>query len=140
GRRTRAARGALVAAAAAAGLAFSAATVAQQAVWKDSLSLWDAVIEREPLPLAFAYHNRAVALARGGRIGEAIADYGRANAIDPGDARVLVNRGLLLVQTGRIGDAVADFRAACDLGNDFACRAAEVYRAGGAPFPGRPRD
>jgi len=123
----------LAAATAASFLALASLSIRQTAVWKDSVSLWSAVIEREPTPPAFAYYNRAAAFQESGRTREALADYGRALALDPESQRYFINRGLLLLRIGRIGAAVADFQSACRLGNDFGCQAARLYQPAGAP-------
>ncbi len=119
-------------------LTLATLTVRQTAIWKDSVNLWSAVIGRVPVPLAFFFYNRAIAYRESGRVSEAIDDYGRAIALDPGDERTWVNRGLLYVQTGRPGPAAADFTAACALGNDFGCKAAQFYGTRAASGGNRP--
>lgn len=124
-----AARAALAVAVAGALLALAALTVRQTRLWKDSITLWSAVIDREPAPPVLSFYNRALAYQESGRIPEALADYGKAIELDAADNRYFVNRGLLLAQTGRIGAAAADFEAACRLGDDFGCKAAQLYRS-----------
>ncbi len=59
--------------------------------------------------LLFAYNNRANAQGALGGPEAAIADYGRALALDPNYVNALYNRGSLYMELGRLELAIADF-------------------------------
>lgn len=60
----------------------AAASVAQQAHWRNSEALWDRVLSLDPA-CATALVNRGTALAAAGRIAEAEESFARAEASDP---------------------------------------------------------
>jgi hypothetical protein len=62
---------------------FSALTIIQIGVWRNSVTLWDYVIEREPRPVAFAYNNRGVARNGEGVYDLALHDFNMAVAVKP---------------------------------------------------------
>ncbi|MFQ5737212.1 MAG: tetratricopeptide repeat protein [Thermodesulfobacteriota bacterium] len=86
-------------------------TVRQQAVWKDSITLWSPVIRKYPA-FAAAYGSRALGYEELGRRREALADYSKAIELDPGSVKALNNRGNLYLKEGRFDDAARDFVAA----------------------------
>ncbi|MDB5440079.1 MAG: hypothetical protein JWM33_2506, partial [Caulobacteraceae bacterium] len=59
-----------------------------------------------------AYYNRAAAYKADGDLTRAIADYGSALNLNPGDAEVLNNRGTAYSAQGDYPRAIADFDAA----------------------------
>jgi tetratricopeptide (TPR) repeat protein len=69
---------------------------------------------------AYAHYCRANAYARLGRYAEAVADYSRAAALDPKDARIWQNRGVIYLMTGQPDKAVADCSRAIGLNPQFA--------------------
>lgn len=79
--------------------------------WERAVDRFSRAVEQEP-DLAAAHYNRALALARLGRPGEALAGYDRAAALTPDDADIFNNRGLLLLDTGETARARADFERA----------------------------
>jgi len=86
-------------------------TVGQIGVWKDSMDLWNYVIEKEPATY-FAYNNRGTVLYNKGRIDEAIEDYKRALSLNPGYAKSHYNLGLALFEKGWVDQAIEEYRIA----------------------------
>ncbi|MEJ2697626.1 MAG: tetratricopeptide repeat protein [Candidatus Sulfobium sp.] len=95
-------------------LFLSVMTVKQISVWRNSITLWDYVIEREP-SVAFAYNNRGVARMDEGANGIALRDFNTAIALKPGYAPAYYNRGLAHDNEGTYGEAIRDFTKAISL-------------------------
>lgn len=89
--------------------AFIALSVKQIGIWRNSLHLWDYVIEHEPADASIAYYNRAHAFREHGRLDRAIADYDMVLALSPSDYKAHYERGMLFEQSGQIDKAVADY-------------------------------
>ena len=66
------------------------------------------------------FYNRALAYAAFGRHEQALQDYDRALAIDPGHADAALNRGVLHLRQNRLNRAATDLRLALQLGADAA--------------------
>ena len=58
-------------------------TVEQIGMWKDDITFWSYVIEKEPYSASFVYNNRGIAFDKMGRFDKAIADF--QNDCDLGD-------------------------------------------------------
>jgi tetratricopeptide (TPR) repeat protein len=81
--------------------------------------------------LSAAHYNRGIAQWRKGQreranagpvsdaYEQALADYARAIALDPGDARPFVNRGIVHYEQGRFASAIADYDQALRLQPDL---------------------
>jgi tetratricopeptide (TPR) repeat protein len=86
-------------------------TVEQTRRWKDDLTLWTYVIDKESTRVLIAYYNRGLAYARTGRIPEAIEDFNMVIALNyQEDSQSYINRGLAFYQVGQIERAIADLR------------------------------
>ncbi len=96
------------------------ATVRQTGRWRNSLTLWNYVIDREPGRVPVAYFNRGEAHAEAGDLQAALADYDWAIRLLPGYAEAYRNRGLVLGRKGDYQGAIADYRRALDLRPDDA--------------------
>ena len=96
------------------------ATVRQTGRWRNSLTLWNYVIDREPGRVPVAYFNRGEAYAEAGDLDAALADYDWAIRLLPGYAEAYRNRGLVLGRKGDYQGAIADYRRALDLRPDDA--------------------
>ncbi|MEV0624485.1 tetratricopeptide repeat protein [Nonomuraea wenchangensis] len=72
-----------------------------------------------PIHRLVLYANRAQLLAMTGRPEEALADYGRAIAADPGYPDYYLDRGNLLHRLGRPAEALADYEAVMRLSPPF---------------------
>ncbi|MEV0973427.1 tetratricopeptide repeat protein [Microtetraspora glauca] len=68
--------------------------------------------EAHPLHRMVLFANRAQLLARSGRNADALRDFDRAIAIDPGFPDHYLDRGNLLLAMGRPDDALADYETA----------------------------
>ncbi|HOI56417.1 MAG TPA: tetratricopeptide repeat protein [Phycisphaerae bacterium] len=94
-------------------------TVGQQAVWRDSFSLWHRVVSAYPR-CAAAYVNLGRACHDAGDRDAAIQWYRRAIAVDPRSVEAEANLGILLVQAGRVDEAVSHLTRALELNPEWA--------------------
>jgi protein O-mannosyl-transferase len=92
----------------------SSATVNQTAIWKNSLSLWTYVIEKDPT-VSLAYNNRGLTYDDMGQFDKAIEDFDKAIMLDPSDHKAYTNRGMLYGKMGRFDKAIEDFEKAIAL-------------------------
>jgi tetratricopeptide (TPR) repeat protein len=90
-------------------------TVRQIGVWKDSFSLWDAVIEAAPDRVPFAYNNRGLAFREAGMPEQALKDFDRAIALDQRYADAYTSRGWTYEALGRTDLALEDYARAIEL-------------------------
>jgi hypothetical protein len=96
-------------------LPLGAATIRQIDVWRDSITLWTAAIERESVPVSLAFYNRGLAYAAAGHSDRAAADYDRAIALDPGYYKARNNRGVLFADAGDFARAVEQYTRAIEI-------------------------
>jgi tetratricopeptide (TPR) repeat protein len=101
---------------------FFAQTYARTQVWKDGLSLWTDVIDRNP-SVAVAYNNRGGTLMLEKRYEEALADYNKAIELRADFYDAYNNRGILLSDLQRKQEALADYNKAIQ----FDSSKAEVF-------------
>jgi tetratricopeptide (TPR) repeat protein len=111
--------GGIVAAIAVAG-SLSYLTIQQIGIWKDGLSLWDYVIEKEPLQVPHAYNNRGAILLGKGLISEATEHFQIAIKLEPGYADAYNNLCLAFKSKGLYGKAIEQCRTAIGLKPDYA--------------------
>jgi hypothetical protein len=101
-------------------------TFQQIGIWKNGIDLWTYVIKKEPERVLFAYYSRGHAFSKAGQYKEAIEDYSKVIALNYKEySQVFVDRGLTYLKVGQAELALVDFRKACDLGDDFGCKAAQ---------------
>lgn len=81
-------------------------TVRQTGVWRNNLTFWNYILEREPDKLPFAYNNRGLVLQEMGQYEKASEDYRRAIALQPFDPYPYINLGAVYRKTGRTGEAI----------------------------------
>jgi tetratricopeptide (TPR) repeat protein len=97
-------------------LSFVAVTINQIPVWKNSVSLWSAVIEKEPERIPTAYVNRGWAFQTMKRYDKAIADYDMAIKLAPqSSALAYNNRGIAYKDLGQYDRAEQDLDTATRL-------------------------
>ncbi len=96
-------------------LLFSIITFARTQVWKDSISLWDDVLEQYPYASA-ALINRGNAWQEKEKFIQAIGDYNLAIKYEPGAADAYMNRGLANYKMANTAEALSDFDMAISLG------------------------
>lgn len=82
-------------------------TVDQIVIWKNSITLLTAVIDKEP-ELPFAYNNRGNAYRSKGQLEKAMQDFDRAVSLDPSYYRAYNNRGAVYSEMGRLDKAMED--------------------------------
>ncbi|MDP2886614.1 MAG: tetratricopeptide repeat protein [Ignavibacteria bacterium] len=80
-------------------------------VWKDSLTLWNDVLQQYT-GLAVGYNNRGLAYADQLKFREAIDDYNAGLALESDDWRLLFNRANALRELGAYPQAVAEYNSA----------------------------
>lgn len=89
-------------------------TFRQCDVWKDSLNLWNAVINQNSQS-SIAYNNRGNTYNRLELLDEALADYNQAILLNNNDALAYNNRGIIYYKKGLCARAIDDFNAALEL-------------------------
>jgi tetratricopeptide (TPR) repeat protein/uncharacterized protein YhhL (DUF1145 family) len=105
-------------------------TVNQIHIWKDSFTLWNYVIERQPLRVPLAYTNRGLAFMNMGRLERAIEDYDQVIALDANDYKAYANRGVAFDKLGQLDKALANMDKAIALNPVFF----EAYNDRGSVF------
>ena len=96
----------------------SYATLRQIGIWKDGITLWNYVIEKEPLKVPRAYINAGFALLDKGRTDEAIVFLQTAIHLDPANANAHHNLGVAYKSKGLYNKAIEQFLAALSLKPD----------------------
>ena len=90
-------------------LSMSYLTGRQIGVWKNNLTLWNSIIEKEPGKISSAYLNRGNVFDSMGQSGRAIADYSEAIALKPFWAEAYYSRGIEFGKTGQSARAIMDY-------------------------------
>ena len=93
---------------------FSLLTVRQIGRWRDSVTLWSYVIEREGHRVPTAYNNRGVMYAELQEGPLALTDFNTAIDLEPNPLSYN-NRGRVYRSQGRLQEAYADYTAAVEL-------------------------
>jgi hypothetical protein len=93
-------------------------TLRQIGIWKDGITLWRYVIEKEPLKVPLAYNNGGFALMDKGRIDEAIEYFQIAIRLDPTYEKAFNNLGLAYKSKGLYDKAAEEFMTALRLKPD----------------------
>ncbi len=103
-------------------------TFKQIRIWQNDITLWTHVIDRESTKAILAYLNRGNAFARAGRYPEAIEDFSTVITWNyREDSQLYITRGLAYYQLGRMDLAARDLNRACELGDDFGCKAKQYF-------------
>jgi tetratricopeptide (TPR) repeat protein len=111
----RLANGVGMAAAAAAFLALSALTVVQIRTWKDSMSVFDAILANPARRSPMVLFHRGVAQQKAGRVGSAIEDYTEAISLFPPYHEAYFARATAYERLGRLDRALEDYGRAISL-------------------------
>jgi tetratricopeptide (TPR) repeat protein len=90
-------------------------TVRQTAIWRNSISLWTYVIEKEPERIPLAYNNRGMVFYKAGMFDRALADFDQAIGMDPEYAKAYYNRGSTYDTMGQLDKAIVDYRKTISL-------------------------
>ncbi len=88
-------------------------TIRQEAVWKNSVTLWSSVIEHTPRFIR-AYYDRGAAYLAAGNYRDAIADLNHTIKLTPFE-EAYNKRGLAYKEAGDYEDAVRDFSKAIEM-------------------------
>ncbi len=107
-----------IAAAAAVFVSLSYVTLKQISVWRNGITLWSYVIEKEPLKVPRAYNNGGLALMERGRIDEALDYFHTAVRLDPANASAFNNLGLAYKTKGMFDEAIEQFQKALSISPD----------------------
>jgi Tfp pilus assembly protein PilF len=83
-------------------------TLQQISVWKNSMVLWNYVIEAGTPFNPLAYNNRGHVYRDRGEFDKAVSDYSVAITQEPAQAEYLVSRGVALCEKGALEQAMAD--------------------------------
>jgi len=99
-------------------LFFSSQTYGLCKEWKDGMTLWTHVIEKDPT-IPGAYNNRGLVYLDQGNIPLARKDFDDAIRLQPDFAYAYYNRGLTYMQTGSADAEVRDYTKAISLRADY---------------------
>ncbi|MBM4140031.1 MAG: tetratricopeptide repeat protein [Nitrospira sp.] len=95
-----------------------AMTIKQISIWKDSVTLWNSVIERFPDD-ADAYFSRANAYAILGKYSESLRDLDKALDLNPGYLQAYLNRANVYDLLGKYKEALKDLEKAIKLNPNY---------------------
>jgi hypothetical protein len=90
-------------------ISISYLTFEQISIWKNTLSLWTYVIEKEPERVPIAYMNRGKVYYQMGQLNKAMEDYDKAVTLKPFDSNYYHNRGLIFAEMRQFDKAIADY-------------------------------
>jgi len=110
-------------------VAFTLLTISQNAVWHDSVSLWEMVLMRDPAN-ADAYNNLGIACAEAGDYAGAEALFKQALALRPYYPSASNNLANLYRVTGRYEEALKELQKAMDLTTDIVYSASAYMNMG----------
>jgi len=100
-------------------LFLSVTTYARCDVWKDSMTLWNNVLEQFP-NVGMALNNRGNIYGKErGDLDRAMADFNRSIQYDPGYENAYVDRGIVYCLRGRFDLAIPDFNKALEMKSDY---------------------
>jgi hypothetical protein len=90
-------------------------TIRQSEIWKDPITLWTYVIEREPTSVPGAYVDRGRAFHMRGQLNKAIKDLDMALLLNPFSVNAYYERGTIFLEIDQFGRAVFDLDRAINL-------------------------
>jgi hypothetical protein len=90
-------------------ISISHLTIEQISIWRNTLSLWSYVIEKEPERVPIAYMNRGKVYYQMGQLNKAMEDYDKAVTLKPFDPNYYHNRGLIFAEMRQFDKAIADY-------------------------------
>ena len=98
----------------------SYSTVTQIGVWKNSVTLWNYTVRKEPSSHPIVYRSLGLALIDEGRIDEAIANFQIALSKSPYYVKAHSGLGLAYEKAGRLEEAIEQYQIAVNLAPDDA--------------------
>jgi tetratricopeptide (TPR) repeat protein len=102
----------------AASLLLATGTYQRNHTWKDAVTLWADVVDKNPLE-SRAQFNLGLALQHRKRNGKAIQHYRESARLDPNDSEVHINWGVILEGQEHFGEAVTHYREALRIKPDY---------------------
>ena len=87
-------------------------TISQIKIWKNGLSLWSYVIEKEPGQVSIAYTNLGSVYQKMGQYDKAMENFDKALSLDQGDYLAYLNRGSIFDKLGRLDNAIESYNKA----------------------------
>ncbi len=108
-------------------IALTAITIRQRNTWKDSISLWNNVIEKY-YNSSMAYNNLGHYYRKQNDYNNALKNYNLAIKYDPKNDMAYANRGKVWFDQGKVDKAIADYNKSIELDNNDA----ETYSNRGA--------
>lgn len=108
-------------------VSLSALTVRQTGIWKDGLTFWNYVIEKEPARAHGAYNNRGTIYLNQGQLEDALRDFDTAIQINPYYLIYYSNRAQTYIRLKNYTNALKDLTTAVTLNPEYL--SGYVYRA-----------
>lgn len=108
-------------------LSLSFLTIRQTGIWKDGLTFWNYVIEKEPGRVHVAYNNRATIYLGLGKFEEALQDFDAAIKVNPNYLLYYSNRAQAYIQLKKYSNALQDLTTALTLNPKY--MDGYIYRA-----------
>jgi len=108
-------------------VSLSSLTVRQTGIWKDGLTFWNYVIEKEPARAHNAYNNRGTIYLNRGQLEDALRDFDTAIRINPYYLIYYSNRAQAYIRLKNYTNALKDLTAAVTLNPAYL--SGYVYRA-----------
>jgi tetratricopeptide (TPR) repeat protein len=108
-------------------VSLSSLTVRQTGIWKDGLTFWNYVIEKEPGRVDVAYLNRGNIYLNQGKFEEALLNYDTALTINPDFINGYSNRAQAYIRLNKHSNALKDLNTALTLSPSFVL--GYVYRS-----------
>jgi Tfp pilus assembly protein PilF len=93
-----------------AGLSFL--TIQQLRIWKNGLTVWSYVIEKEPEKVSIAYTNLGSVYQKKGQLDKAMENYDKAITLDPTDYLAYINRGAIFDKGSQFDKAIESYNRA----------------------------
>ena len=87
-------------------------SIRQMHIWKNGLSVWSYVVEKEPEKASIAYTNLGSVYQKMGQLDRAMENYDKAITLDPNDYLAYTNRGAIFDKIGELDKALESYNKA----------------------------
>ena len=95
-------------------------TFEQMAIWRNSMDLWNYVIEKETEKVPLVYYSRGISLKKTGQRVKAGEDFDMAIALDRSYYRAYNHRGMLYGEDGSLDTAIEYFNKSIAINPNYA--------------------